>query len=74
MGKIIYDKLLKLMKKQGLTTYKIRQEKIISETTLQHIREGKPISTASIASLCSVLHCQPGDILEFVPDDPNDGN
>lgn len=68
MGKIVYDKLLKLLDQKGLTTYKIRKEKIISESTLQNIREGKRITTDSIAALCAALNCQPGDILEYVPD------
>lgn len=69
MGTIVYDKLLKLMEKQGLSTYKIRKEKIISESTLQKIRENRTITTDSIASLCEVLHCQPGDLMEYVPDE-----
>lgn len=69
MGKIIYDKLLSLMEEKELTTYKIRKCKIISESTLQNIREGKRITTDSIAALCEALDCQPGDILEYVPDE-----
>lgn len=69
MGKIIYTKLINKLEEQGLTTYKIRKEKIISESTLQNIREGKRITTDSIAALCEALNCQPGDILEYVPDE-----
>ncbi|RHM80514.1 XRE family transcriptional regulator [Mediterraneibacter gnavus] len=57
------------MEQEGLTTYKIRKEKIISESTLQNIREGKRITTDSIAALCGALNCQPGDILEYIPDE-----
>lgn len=69
MGKIIYDKLIQLMESQKLTSYKIRQNKIISESTLQNIRNGKSITTDSIASLCKALNCQPGDIMEYVPNE-----
>lgn len=69
MGKIVYTKLLELLEEHGLTTYKIRKDKIISESTLQNIREGKRITTDSIAALCEALDCQPGDILEYVPDE-----
>lgn len=68
MGKVVYEKLIAKMEQQGLTTYKIRKEKIISESTLQNIREGKRITTDSIAALCGALNCQPGDILEYIPD------
>ena len=68
MGHISYEKLLRKMKDEGLTTYRIRKEKIISESTLQRIREDGSITTDAIASLCDVLDCQPGDILEYVKD------
>jgi len=63
-----YEKLFKLMKEKGLTTYKIRTEKIISQSTLQKLREGKAVSTDSISALCKILDCQPGDIMEYTPD------
>ena len=63
-----YDKLFTLMKEKGLTTYRIRKEKIISEGTLQKLRENKPVTTDSIAALCEVLCCQPGDIMEYIPE------
>ena len=60
------------MEEKNLTTYKIRQQRIISEYTLQNIRKGKSITTDSIAALCEALNCQPGDILEYV--DENNEN
>lgn len=66
---IKYDKLFSLMRAKGLTTYRIRKEKIVSETTLQKLRENKAVSTDSIASLCSALHCQPGDIMAYAVDE-----
>ena len=62
---ITYDRLFALMKEKGLTTYRIRKEKIITESSLQKLREGKPVSTETIAKLCRALECQPGDIMEF---------
>ena len=57
------------MEEKQLTTYKIRKERIVSEGTLQSIRNGKSITLDSVASLCKALDCQPGDILEYVPDE-----
>ncbi|MBQ4313579.1 MAG: helix-turn-helix transcriptional regulator [Clostridia bacterium] len=65
---IIYTKLFDIMKARGLTTYRIRKEKIISEGTLQKLRENKPVSTESIESLCDALDCQPGDFMEYIKD------
>jgi len=66
---IKFDKLFDLMREKGLTTYKIRKNKIISEGTLQKLRENGTVSTESIATLCAALDCQPGDIMEYVPAD-----
>lgn len=62
---IKYDKLLELMKEKGLTTYKIRKENIISQSALTAIKQGKGITTDTIAKLCKTLDCQPGDMLEY---------
>lgn len=66
---IVYDKLLKLMKQRGITSYTIRQNNIIGQATLQKIKNGGDIDTRTIAKLCRLLDCQPGDILEYVPDE-----
>lgn len=67
-----YDKLFAFMKEKGLTTYKIRKEHIITETTLQKLREGKNVTTDSISALCAALGCQPGDIMEYVEEENSD--
>lgn len=65
---IRFDKLFELMHEKGLTTYKIRKNRIISEGTLQKLREHSAVSTESIAALCAALDCQPGDIMEYIPE------
>ena len=66
---IVYYKLLELMKQRGITSYTIRQNNIIGQATLQKIKSGGDIDTRTIAKLCKLLDCQPGDILEYVPDE-----
>lgn len=70
-----YDKLFALLKERGITTYKIRQENIISQAALTKMknREGN-IDTRTLERLCAYLHCQPGDILEYVEDNVVSGN
>lgn len=70
---IDYSHLFELMKEKGLTTYRIRKEKIISETTLQKLREGKVVTTEAIDKLCCALNCQPGDIMEYIPEVKKEG-
>ena len=66
---IKYDKLFALMKEKGLTTYRIRQDNIISQSALQSLREGESVTLDTIAALCKALNCQPGDILEYIEED-----
>lgn len=65
---IRYDKMLKIFQENGITSYTMRKEKIIGQATWKKIQEGGHIDTKSIDALCSFLHCQPGDLLEWVPD------
>ena len=56
------------LKGKGYTTYKIRQEKILSESTIQKLRSGKGVSWENIETLCRLLECQPGDLLNYTED------
>ena len=63
---IKYDKLMMLLKEKGYTTYKIRKEKIIGQGTLSALKNGTGgLDSKTIANLCKLLHCQPGDIMEY---------
>lgn len=61
--------ILDALKKRGYNTNRIRLENILSQSTLQKIRTGKYISIESLDTLCSLLNCQPGDIVAYIPDD-----
>lgn len=65
-----YDKLFELLKEKGITTYKIRQKNLISQAALTKMKNGDGnIDTRTLERLCSLLNCQPGDIMEYVEDD-----
>ena len=65
---IKYDKLIALMKEAGITSYTVKKDKIIGQATYKKIMEGGDIDTRTIAKLCELLNCQPGDILEYKED------
>ena len=66
---IVYDKLLKMLSERGVTSYLIKKDKVIGQATFRRIKEGGDIDTRTIANLCAYLDCQPGDILDYVPED-----
>ena len=54
------------LKEKGYTPYRIRNEKILSESTVQKLRAGKGVSWENIETLCRLLECQPADLMEYV--------
>ena len=60
--------ILKELKEQGYTAYKMYKENILSNSTIEKLRAGVIVGTSSIDTLCSLLHCQPGDLIEHIPD------
>ena len=66
---ISYTKLLGMFKKKSITSYTItKKDKILGQATWKNIHDGKHIDTRTIETLCKYLNCQPGDILEYIPD------
>lgn len=70
---MIYFKcnVLFALKSKGYTSYKLINKKILSAGTVTKIRNNDAIklSLSTIDKICELLCCQPGDILEYVPDD-----
>lgn len=64
--------ILSELKKAGYNTTILRREKILSESTIQALRTGKVVSIDNISRICAMLHCQPGDIIEYVKEDNTD--
>lgn len=64
--------IIHALKTIGYSTYKIRKEKIFTEGQLQQIRDNKLLTQEALNKVCTLLNCQPGDILEFIPDHPNE--
>ena len=58
--------VLASLKEKGYTTYRIRQEKILSESTVQKLRAGLGVSWDNLETICKLLECQPGELIEFV--------
>lgn len=70
---ISYEKLIKLLKANDISQYKLRQEKILGSATITKIFKnnginGESIDIKVVDKMCKLLNCQPGDILECVND------
>ena len=64
--------ILEALKEAGYSAYRLRKEKIFGERVVQQLRQGELVSWATIEKVCTLLDCQPGDLLEYVADEiPN---
>ena len=61
--------ILSMLKEKGFSTYTLRRGGLLSEGAIQSIRSGKPISWDNIHKICKLLNCQPGELLEYIPDE-----
>lgn len=61
--------VLEALKEKGYSSYKIRKDKLIGEAQLTKIRSGDIASKETLNTICMLLDCQPGDILEYVKTD-----
>lgn len=60
------------LKQAGYNTNRIRQENLLSQSTLQKFREhNTKLTLENLDVVCKILNCQLSDILEYVPGVPN---
>ena len=60
------------LKKMGYSTARIREEKLIGQSYLQQLRHRDLVSWKTIDTLCRLLECQPGDLVEYVKEEPQE--
>ncbi|MCI8899011.1 MAG: helix-turn-helix transcriptional regulator [Lachnospiraceae bacterium] len=70
---ISYIKLVKKLRENNISQYKLKQEKILGSATITKIfrndgLNGESIDIKVVDKMCKLLNCQPGDILECVED------
>lgn len=63
--------IIEMMAEKGVTTYIIRKQKLFTESQLQQLRHDRLVTQDTLDKICTILECQPGFLLEYVPDDKN---
>lgn len=67
---IKYNKLLKLLQDNNITSYTISKNKLMSQSTLNRIKNGTGgLDCNTLDKLCNYFNCQPSDLIEYVPDE-----
>ena len=60
--------VLQALKRAGYSSYRLRHDRLMGERIMTLIRAGKLVSWDNISTICALLQCQPGDIMEYIPD------
>ena len=60
--------ILQALKQAGYSTFRLRNEKLLSERAIQEIRDNKVVGIHSLDRLCGLLDMQPSDIIEHIKD------
>lgn len=67
LGRFDYSLLLELAKTKVGSISTLRRKGVISGSIERRIRNGMPIASNVIASICDFFNCQPCDIMEYIP-------
>ena len=61
--------VLDALKEKGYSSYTLRKEKILGESTIQKLRLGEGVSWDNLETFCKLLECDISDIIEYVKED-----
>lgn len=66
---IKYYKLLDILNRRSIPKEELRIDLGISSATMSKLSSHRPVSLEVIDKICKELTCQPGDIMEYLPDE-----
>lgn len=65
---ISYKPLLKLLIDRNIKKGIVMEQAGVSKATMARLSTNKYVSLEVIDKLCAALNCQPGDLIEHIPD------
>lgn len=65
---ISYDKLFKRLEEKQIRKIDLRNIHGFNPKTVDSLTKNKSVTVDTIIKLCEILNCQPGDLMEYVPD------
>lgn len=66
---IIYEPFWQTLKNSKESTYSLINKHHISSSTIDKLRNNKPLNTTTINDLCRILNCRIEEIALYVPSD-----
>ena len=60
-----YSPLWDTMRKRGITQYRILQDKVLDNHTLDRLKKNMNITLITLERICTYLDCTPNDVIRF---------
>lgn len=70
--KMSYNKLWKLLIDKQMKKSDLRKKAGISSSSLAKLTKNENVTTEVLSKICQKLNCDVSDIMEFIPDDPQE--
>ena len=64
---ISYRPFYETLREKGVTEYALIYKHGLPANTIHRMKHGKPITTTTLDTLCTILDCKVEDILEYLP-------
>ena len=72
MGIIVNLDVMMAKRKIGLTELAEKVDITLANLSILKNNKAKAVRFSTLEAICKALNCQPGDILEFVPDEESE--
>lgn len=66
---ISYKKLWKMLVDRNMNKTELRTQAKISTNAIAKMGKNEPVSMDTMGKICKVLHCNIGDVMDFVADE-----
>ena len=66
---ISYNNLWIVMRERGVSQYALIHQYHISPAQITRMKRNESVSTHTIEMFCKILHCQVGDIMEYIEEE-----
>ena len=69
---ISFENLWKVMQERGVSQYALIKKYNVSPGQITRLKRNESVSTHTIECFCRILNCQVGDIMEYIPEKPQE--
>ena len=66
---ISYNKMWELLIDKNMSTADLRKIANIAPNTMTKLRRNEPVNLTILSRVCTVLQCDFGDIIEYIPEE-----